>query len=71
MWTRNGQKVAWFERRSGPTRRVYGQDFVHRQPVLNRWVCKAEEWERLAGLIGRALIEKAELEVGPLGRVEE
>src|SRR5450755_1438350 len=50
VWTRSGREVAWFERRLGPYRHISPGDFVYRQPVLARWTCAEDEWERISGL---------------------
>jgi hypothetical protein len=52
VWRREGDRVAWFERLRGPTRRIYSGDFVYRQPTIARWVCTAKEWRRIEDLLG-------------------
>ncbi len=67
-WNREGRRVAWFERLHGPIRRIYPQDYFHRQPTLGRWVCLAAEWGRCEQLIGppvrRIGLERAALRRG-------
>ena len=52
VWMRDGHRVAWFEQIRGPLRHLYPSDFVHRQPYTARWVCQANEWDRLVGILG-------------------
>jgi hypothetical protein len=52
IWTRDGRRVAWFERIKGVERRISPGDFMHRQPILSRWVCSADEWKRIENIIG-------------------
>lgn len=51
-WLRDGSVVAWHERRLGPVRRLYPNDLIYRHPVLSRWVCTVNEWDRLRGQLG-------------------
>ncbi|MCC7063341.1 MAG: hypothetical protein IT456_11090 [Planctomycetes bacterium] len=65
VWSRDGRRVAWFERFFGPPRDVWPGDFVHRQPVLGRWVCAVEEWQRIAEIMGKPIRRTRE----KLGRI--
>jgi hypothetical protein len=47
-WWRAGRKVCWHERLHGPIRRTYGGDFLYRQPILSRWVCRVDEWQEVS-----------------------
>jgi len=51
-WTREGRRVAWFERVKGPVRHIYPGDFVYRQPTVARWLCLGDEWKRIADVLG-------------------
>jgi hypothetical protein len=51
-WERDGEAVAWFERRQGPVRRLYPDDIIYRQPTLSRWVCTDAAWEELTEQLG-------------------
>jgi hypothetical protein len=52
VWMRDGRRVAWFERVRGPVRHIHGGDFVYRQPTVARWVCVADEWQRMTDIVG-------------------
>ena len=44
VWTRDGERAAWLERQHGPVRSLYGQDYLFRQPMMTRWVCRNACW---------------------------
>jgi hypothetical protein len=52
QWVREGKIVAWYERLLGPVRRIYGGDLIYRHPILTRWVCYTDEWNRLCDHFG-------------------
>lgn len=51
-WVREGKIVAWHERLSGPIRQIYHGEPIYRQPLLTRWVCTLDEWNRLKEKLG-------------------
>ena len=53
VWVREGRRVAWFEQLHGPIRDIHAGDLIYRQPIAGRWVCVAEEWDRLAQVLGQ------------------
>jgi hypothetical protein len=61
VWTRQGRQVAWFERRSGQHRQT-SRDSIYRQPVISRWLCAEDEWDRVQSLVG-GFISKVTMEV--------
>jgi len=68
VWVRGGRRVAWFERRKGPARRLFPSDLLHRQPMFGRWVCTKEEWTRIIDTLGfplrRTRHQTAKFEIG-------
>ncbi len=63
IWTREGRRVAWFERLRGPVRSIYPGDLIYRQSILARWICVEDEWHRIEDIVGpprrRVRIERA------------
>lgn len=65
MWTHNDKLVARCELIRGPIRET-AQDFLHRQPVLLRWVVSDSAFEAAAARIGAPIREAVEVEVAPV-----
>jgi hypothetical protein len=64
VWVREGRRVAWFEQLHGPIRDIYPGDLIYRQPIAGRWVCVAEEWDRLAQGLGQPE-RRVEIDIAP------
>jgi len=63
-WLRDGLEVARLERIVGPLRDIGFDDSAHRTPMLTRWVCTTNEWERISRLIGGEPSMRVDVEHG-------
>lgn len=52
-WMRGHRCVAWYEKLAGQVRHIYPSDMIFRQPSIGRWVCVAEEWDRIEQTVGQ------------------